>query len=98
MFDEPGFPRGPVLDDAAPALFHFVYCSRAADGVDDVEVGRIVESAQRHNLTRGITGVLVYGSGVFFQWGRGAGRPDTEADRKPEKRSSPLRYRFAQSG
>ncbi len=71
MFDEPGFPRGPVLDDAAPALFHFVYCSRAADGVDDVEVGRIVESAQRHNLTRGITGVLVYGSGVFFQWVEG---------------------------
>ena len=25
-------------------------------------------SAQRHNLTCGITGVLVFGSGVFFQW------------------------------
>ena len=68
MFDELGFPRGPKLDDAAPALFHFVYCSRAADGVDDVEVDRIVESAKRHNLARGITGVLVFGSGVFFQW------------------------------
>ena len=68
MFDEFGFPRGPEVDDAAPALYHFVYCSRAAAGVDDVEVGRIVESAQRHNHARGITGVLVFGSGVFFQW------------------------------
>ncbi len=68
MFDEFGFPGGAELDDDAPALYNFVYCSRAADGVDDVEVGRIVESAQRRNLSRGITGVLVFGSGVFFQW------------------------------
>ena len=68
MFDEPGFPRSPEFDDAALALYHFVYCSRAADGVDDAEVGRIVESAQRNNLARGITGILVFGSGVFFQW------------------------------
>ncbi|MCJ2144021.1 BLUF domain-containing protein [Methylobacterium sp. E-066] len=69
MFDEYGIPRGAELDEPAlPALYHFVYCSRAADGVDDAEVGRIVEAAQRHNLARGITGVLVYGSGVFFQW------------------------------
>ena len=68
MFDEFGFPRDAELDDAAPALYSFVYCSRAAEGVDDVEFGRIVESAKRHNLARGITGMLVFGSGVFFQW------------------------------
>ena len=69
MFDEYGFLRGVELDEAAlPALYHFVYCSRAADGVDDAEVDRIVESAHRHNPARGITGVLVFGSGVFFQW------------------------------
>ena len=68
MFDEPGFPSGAEFGDDAPALYNFVYCSRAADGVDDVEVGRIVEAAQRHNLECGITGVLVFGSGVFFQW------------------------------
>lgn len=69
MFDEIGFPRGAELDDAGlPALYHFVYCSRAADGVDDLEVGRIVERAQRHNLARGITGMLAFSSGVFFQW------------------------------
>ena len=68
MFDEFGFPGEADLDDAAPTLYTFVYCSRAAEGVDDVEVRRIVEFAQRRNLARGITGVLVFGSGVFFQW------------------------------
>lgn len=69
MFDEYGLGRGVELDDAAlPALLHFAYCSRAADGVDEAEVGRIVESAQRHNLAHGITGVLIFNSGVFFQW------------------------------
>ena len=68
MFDEPGFPGGVDLDDAAPMLHTFVYCSRAAESVDDAEVARIVEDAQRRNLARGITGVLVFGSGVFFQW------------------------------
>jgi hypothetical protein len=68
MFDEPGFPRDSDHDATAPTLYTFVYCSRAADSVDDAEVNRIVELAQRDNLTCGITGVLVFGSGVFFQW------------------------------
>ncbi|OZB41422.1 MAG: blue light sensor protein [Acidiphilium sp. 34-60-192] len=54
MFDEPGFPSDPDYDAATPPLHTFVYCSRAADRVDDAEVN--------------ITGVLVFGSGVFFQW------------------------------
>jgi hypothetical protein len=68
MFDEPGFPIDPDYDATAPMLYTFVYCSRAADGVDDAEVNRLIEAAQRHNLTCDITGVLVFGSGVFFQW------------------------------
>ncbi len=75
MFDEPGFPSDPDYDPTAPTLYTFVYCSRAADGVHDGEVDRIIESAQRHNLTCGITGILVFGSGVFFQWIEG---PATE--------------------
>ena len=67
MFDEPGFPGGADLDDGAPMLYTFVYCSRAAEGVDEVEVGRIVEAAQRRNVARRITGVLVFSNGVFFQ-------------------------------
>ena len=68
MFDEFGFPSEPDYNASAPTLCTFAYCSRAADGVDDAEVNRLIESAQRYNLTRGITGVLVFGSGVFFQW------------------------------
>lgn len=69
MFDEPGIPRGAEVDDSLlPILYHFVYCSLASDSVDDAEVDRIVAAAQRHNAARGITGVLVFGSRVFFQW------------------------------
>jgi len=38
MFDEFGFPRDANSDYAAPILGTFVYCSRAAEGVDDAEV------------------------------------------------------------
>jgi hypothetical protein len=68
MFDEIGFPDDPDMEYAALTLETFVYCSRAAEGVDDVEVGRLIEFSQRRNAARGITGVLVFGSGVFFQW------------------------------
>ena len=68
MFDEFGFPRDADSDYAAPILGTFVYCSRAAEGVDDAEVSRIIEWSQRRNVARDITGVLVFGSGVFFQW------------------------------
>jgi hypothetical protein len=78
MFDEIGFPRGPDVDHAAQVLDTFVYCSRAAEGVDDIEVDRIIEWSQRSNVERQITGVLVFGSGVFFQWIEG---PPAEVER-----------------
>ncbi len=69
MYDEPGVPRTYADDDETlPLLYQIVYCSRAADGVDDAEVQRIVASSRRHNPVNDITGVLVFGSGVFFQW------------------------------
>ena len=68
MFDEPGFPGEDDLGFPAIALETFVYCSRASEGVDDVEVDRLIAFSQRRNIARGITGVLVFGSGVFFQW------------------------------
>jgi hypothetical protein len=71
MFDEPGFPREADQGYAAIALETFVYCSRASEGVDDVEVDRLIEFSQRRNVARGITGVLVFGNGVFFQWVEG---------------------------
>lgn len=60
--DEPGYRR-PSLP-----LFNLVYCSRATAGVDMAAVERIVATARRSNPQRSITGLLVFGSGVFFQW------------------------------
>lgn len=68
MFDEPNFSEDDYLELAAVTLETFVYCSRAADSVDEAEVSRIVAFSQARNVARGITGVLVFGSGVFFQW------------------------------
>ena len=71
MFDEPGFPREADPGYPAIALETFVYCSRASEGVGDVEVDCLIEFSQRRNAARGITGVLVFGNGVFFQWVEG---------------------------
>lgn len=58
----------PVSLWRQPRLYNLVYCSGAAPGVDDAAVARIIESSRRHNPARGITGLLVFGSGIFFQW------------------------------
>lgn len=58
----------PMLGHAYPLLYNVVYCSRAAAGVDDAAVERIIAASRRHNPARGITGLLVFGSGIFFQW------------------------------
>jgi hypothetical protein len=71
MFDEFRFPGDAEPEAAGPMLRTFVYCSRAAEGVGEAEVGRIIEHSQRRNAARDITGVLVFGSGIFFQWVEG---------------------------
>jgi hypothetical protein len=58
----------PRPGEALPLLYNLVYCSRATAGVDEAAVARIIESAHRHNPVYGITGLLVFGSGIFFQW------------------------------
>jgi hypothetical protein len=60
--DEPGFGA------AIPALHNVVYCSSATAGVDDAAVQRIIATARRWNPEHGVTGMLVFGSGIFFQW------------------------------
>lgn len=60
--DEPGF--GPTF----PALYNVVYCSRATPGVDEAAVQRIIATARRCNPKYDVTGMLVFGSGIFFQW------------------------------
>ena len=63
-------PHGdePMSGHAFPLLYNMVYCSRAAAGVDEAAVQRILATSHRHNPARGITGLLVFGSGIFFQW------------------------------
>lgn len=58
----------PLAEMATPALYNVVYCSRASEGVDDIAVSRIVASARRRNAEQDITGLLVFGSDIFFQW------------------------------
>jgi hypothetical protein len=49
-------------------IYQMVYCSRAAPEVDEAAVDRIIESSHRRNPPRAVTGLLVFGSGIFFQW------------------------------
>ena len=58
----------PLSGRGYPLLYNVVYCSRATAGVDAAAVDRIIESSRRRNPAQGITGMLVFGSGVFFQW------------------------------
>lgn len=58
----------PVPGRTLPPLYNLVYCSRATAGVGEADVARIIESARRHNPGSGITGLLVFGGGIFFQW------------------------------
>jgi len=58
----------PISGHRLPLLYNLVYCSRAAPSVDTAEVERIIAVARRRNPAWGITGLLVFGSGVFFQW------------------------------
>ena len=60
--DEPTHPPTQHL------LYHVAYCSRASGEVDGAALQRIVATAQRYNPAHGITGMLVFGSGIFFQW------------------------------
>jgi len=60
--DEPGF------GNKLPLLFNVVYCSKASESVDAAVVNQIIASSLRNNPGWGITGMLVFGEGIFFQW------------------------------
>jgi hypothetical protein len=49
-------------------LYNLVYCSRATPGTDEAVVDGIIATARKNNPRMGITGLLVFGSGIFFQW------------------------------
>jgi Sensors of blue-light using FAD len=49
-------------------FYTMLYCSVAAAGVDEAELDRILAASGRNNPARGITGMLVFGGGLFLQW------------------------------
>ena len=68
-YDEPDEPNDEPHDTyGLPAIYSYSYCSRAAPGVGMTEVEGIIAVARVHNSRWGITGMLVFGEGVFFQW------------------------------
>jgi hypothetical protein len=57
-------------DEGLPerSLHNLIYCSLARPSMDPAEIQKIIATAKHHNPRYGITGLLVYGSGIFFQW------------------------------
>ena len=49
-------------------LFNLVYASTVSDGVSSADIDDIISASHRNNSLVGITGILVLGSGIFFQW------------------------------
>jgi hypothetical protein len=50
------------------SIHNIVYCSQAAQHMDEEALEKIIATARHHNPIFGITGLLVFGSGIFFQW------------------------------
>ncbi len=50
------------------SIHHIVYCSKAAHHMDKEALEKIIATAKHHNPRCGITGLLVIGIGIFYQW------------------------------
>jgi len=53
---------------SSQSIHHIVYCSKAVQHMDKEALEKLIATAKRHNPRFGITGLLVFGSGIFFQW------------------------------
>ena len=71
---QPQYTNADDLYQESP-FFCLFYCSQVTAGVGDADVDAIIAASRRRNAVLGITGILVFGSGVFFQWIEG---PKTE--------------------
>lgn len=60
------------------SIHNVLYCSHATGVMTDEALARIVRASQQNNPGRGITGLLVYGGGMFLQWLEGP-RAEVEA-------------------
>lgn len=52
---------------SSPKLTHLIYTSAAASTLDLPQLHKILELARKKNDARGVTGMLLYTSGTFFQ-------------------------------
>jgi len=64
----PAYYDEPVDAFREHPLFNLVYCSQVSAGVGSGDVDAIIATSRRRNPVLGITGILIFGSGVFFQW------------------------------
>lgn len=72
------------------ALRCVVYVSSAVRLLNELELEQLMESARKFNAESGITGVLLYYDGTFFQYFEG---PETAVEQVYERiRRSPLHW------
>ncbi len=64
-------------DSATELLYSVLYCSHASPTMDEAGMAEIIETSRRNNPACGITGLLVYGGGMFLQWLEGPREPVT---------------------
>lgn len=50
-----------------PALIHLIYCSTAAHEMSQAELLNLLQQSRRRNEQLKLTGMLLYGGGVFMQ-------------------------------
>ena len=65
-------------DRPSEVFYNVLYCSHATELMTGEKLLQIVETSQQNNSRGGITGLLVYGGGMFLQWLEGP-RPAVEA-------------------
>ncbi|MGQ3056034.1 MAG: BLUF domain-containing protein [Nevskia sp.] len=57
-----------VRDAVAPALWSLVYHSQVRRPMSDDDLARLQRAAAARNRAEGLTGLLIYDNGRFFQW------------------------------
>ena len=60
--------QNDVGQQSTQSIHHIVYCSKAVHHMDKEALEKIITTARNHNPRIGVTGLLVFGSGIFFQW------------------------------
>jgi hypothetical protein len=61
-------PKRSKKSDEEQMIFSLTYCSRANPNLRSADIESIISAARVKNPREEITGWLVWGSGIFFQW------------------------------